>query len=56
MKQVFSGGDGVIYAVSNANDVLSFRHDGRGDGSFSWFDTNGRKVGAGWSMSQVFFG
>lgn len=33
-----------------------FRHDGRGDGSFQWADSNGRQIGTGWNKQHVFFG
>ena len=56
LKQVFSGGDGVIYAIADNGDLLWFRHDGRGDGSFKWADNNARKSGVGWNMKHVFSG
>lgn len=56
LRQVFSGGDGVIYAVMDNGDLLWFRHDGRGDGSFKWADNHPRKVGVGWNMKAVFSG
>ena len=54
MKHVFSGGEGVIYAIDAANDLLWYRHDGRADGSFKWVDNKGRKVGVGWDFNQIF--
>ncbi len=48
--------NGVIYAIDQNNDLLWFRHDGRSDGSFRWFDNNARKVGVGWDMKHVFSG
>jgi hypothetical protein len=54
-KQVFSGGEGVIYAVADNGDLLWYRHDGRGDGSSAWAG-EGRKVGSGWNFKQVFSG
>ena len=35
-KQVFYGGDGIIYAINNNNDLMWARHEGRYDGSFRW--------------------
>lgn len=32
-KQVFSGGDGIIYALMDNGDLLWYRHDGRTDGT-----------------------
>ena len=48
--------NGVIYAIADNGDLLWFRHDGRGDGSFRWTDNNARKVGVGWNMKHVFSG
>lgn len=57
-KQVFSGGDGIIYGVTNAGDLMWMRHQGRSDGSFSWVATanGGKKVGVGWNFEHVFSG
>ena len=65
---VFSGGDGVIYAVTprveadvrvesarpaSGGDLVWYRHVGRDDGSFSW--DGPRTVGKGWSdFTHVF--
>jgi hypothetical protein len=43
----------VIYVIDAANDLLWYRHDGRGDGSFKWADNNARKVGVGWGLKQI---
>lgn len=56
MKQVFSGGNGGIYAINDAGDLLWFQHRGFTDGSFRWTDNNPRKVSVGWAMPQVFAG
>ena len=56
IRQVFSGGDGVIYVIMDNGDLMWYRHDGRVDGSFRWADNNPRKVGAGWNFKQVFSG
>jgi hypothetical protein len=54
VRQAFSGGDGVIYAVMANGDLLWNRHDGRGDGSFTWAAPQGKKVGTGWMFNDVF--
>ena len=46
--------NGVIYAVTNDNLLMWYRHDGRGDGSFRW--TGPKKVGSGWDFKQIFSG
>lgn len=52
---VFSLGSGaVIYAVPSNNDLMWYRHDGKGDGSFKW--SGPKKVGNGWSFKQMFSG
>ena len=55
-KQVFSGGDGVIYGIKDNGDLLWYRHEGRNDGSFRWAPNSANKVGQGWNFKQVFSG
>ena len=66
-KQVFSGGDGIIYATQDTEldprtgrqtggQLLWYRHDGRGDGSFKWAEGLGKTVGNGWNFWHVFSG
>jgi hypothetical protein len=55
-KQVFSAGDGIIYAVQDNGDLLWYRHDGRADGSPAFAAGSGTKVGSGWSFKQVLAG
>jgi hypothetical protein len=57
-KQIFSGGDGIIYAVTDNGDLMWMRHDGRNDGSFRWapMPDGGKKVGIGWNFKQIFSG
>jgi hypothetical protein len=56
-KQIFSGGNGIIYYVNDNNELMWFRHDGRNDGSASWTPASGgRKVGSGWAFKQIFSG
>lgn len=55
--KVFSGGDGVIYAIQDNGDLLWYRHLGRDNGRFRWADGSGKKVGNGWgSFSTIFSG
>ena len=35
-KQVFSGGAGIMYAITKDGDLLWYRHKGRNEASFSW--------------------
>ena len=52
-KHVFSGGDGVIYAVDSGNRLLWYRHDGRVNGSYAWAPGSGNVVGTGWMFQQL---
>ena len=56
IKQVLSGGDGIIYTLMDNGDLMWYRHDGRSDGSFRWADNNPRKVGVGWNFRQLLSG
>ena len=47
---------GIIYAVTNNNDLMWYRHDGRNDGTFRWAFNEGKKVGNGWSVKHIFSG
>ncbi|MFN0122355.1 MAG: hypothetical protein ACKV2V_17815, partial [Blastocatellia bacterium] len=70
-KHVFSGGDGIIYAIernveatahvtgkptpASGGNLLWFRHVGQADGSFKW--EGPRRVGTGWGhFEHVFYG
>ena len=53
-KDIFSGGNGVVYGLMDNGDLLWFRHDGKDDGSFRWATGRGRKVGNGWDFKAVF--
>jgi len=55
-RHVFSGGDGVIYAITDSGRLLWYRHDGSGDGSYKWATPNGktREIGHGWDFEHVF--
>jgi Tachylectin/Astacin (Peptidase family M12A) len=52
-KKVFSGGDGVIYAVDNNNQLKWYRHDGRTNGTFTWAPGSGTVVGTGWVFDML---
>jgi Tachylectin/Astacin (Peptidase family M12A) len=52
-KKLFSGGDGVIYAVDENDQLKWYRHDGRANGTFTWGPGSGNVVGAGWSFDQL---
>jgi len=52
LKQVFSGGDGIIYGVQENGDLMWYRHDGWMDGTFAW--QGPKKVGNGWNFEHVF--
>jgi hypothetical protein len=55
--KLFSGGDGVIYAIRDNGELLWYRHDGRASGSFRWAEGSGKVVGSGWNrFSTVFSG
>ena len=51
-KQVFYGGDGVIYAIQDNGDLLWYRHEGRDDGADRWAPGSGTKVGNGGTSSR----
>src|SRR5262245_27807490 len=50
----FPESNGVIYTLTDKNDLLWYRHDGRDDGSFRWAASSGSKVGTGWSFKHLF--
>jgi hypothetical protein len=47
---------GVIYVLSENNDLIWYNHSGREDGSFKWTYPAGRTIGKGWNFRQVFQG
>ena len=66
-KQVFYGGDGVIYAIEDTTidmttgqrtggHLLWYRHDGQADGSSEWAEGSGKAVGKRWNYHEVFSG
>ena len=52
-KELFSGGDGVIYGVNSDDELVWYRHDGRTDGSFHWAPGSGNVVGSGWTFEHL---
>jgi hypothetical protein len=54
---VISGGDGIIYAIDAAGDLLYYRDEARnGNGVWS-FGGRGQRIGSGWNrMRRVFSG
>lgn len=54
-KNVFSGGEDIIYAISNQSELLWYQHNGSRTGTpDSW---NGPKIiGTGWQFKHVFSG
>jgi hypothetical protein len=52
--QVFPGGNGVIYAVQENGDLLWYRHDDWDDGGGNWTAVDGKPVGNGWKVRQIF--
>jgi hypothetical protein len=46
--KIFSGGDGIIYAIASNGDLLYYRDEAR-DGTPRWsFGGEGQKIGTGW--------
>jgi hypothetical protein len=55
-QDVFSSGDGIIYALTTSNELIWFRHVGHADGSERWADMKGSRVGIGWAVKAIFSG
>jgi len=54
-KSVFSGGNGVFYAITKDGKLMFYRHTGHKDGVKLWEDA--KEVGSGWgSFKSVFSG
>ncbi|HSJ68262.1 MAG TPA: tachylectin-related carbohydrate-binding protein [Anditalea sp.] len=53
---VFSGGNGIIYAIDENGNLLCYRHLGWFEGTFSWSPNSGEKIGHGWKFQHVFTG
>ncbi|MFZ4699416.1 MAG: tachylectin-related carbohydrate-binding protein [Candidatus Methylumidiphilus sp.] len=55
--KVFSGGDGVIYAIQADGILRWYRHTGWLTGANTWAAGSGAQIGTGWnSFSKVFSG
>lgn len=50
-----SASNGVIYGLTDNNNLMWYHHTGRESGTFNWA-TDGKTVGTGWSFKQVFPG
>jgi len=48
LKQVFSGGDGIIYVVRDSGELAWYRHKGWLTGANSWVSNFGKPIGSGW--------
>jgi hypothetical protein len=55
LPHVFSGGDGVIFAITEGGDLSYSKYLGMNDGSYSWGKVN-MKIGHGWKFRHVFSG
>ncbi|MCY2978277.1 MAG: hypothetical protein NTU79_06380 [Planctomycetota bacterium] len=55
-RQVFSGGGGIIYGITNDSQLRLrwYRHVGYGDGTSNWYGPI--EVGHGWDYRQIFSG
>ena len=58
-RQVFSGGNGVIYAIKTTGELLWYRDERRDgsnapDGSSGWAANSGSQIGIGWNFTDVF--
>jgi len=52
-RQVFSGGDGVIYMIDSRGDLYWNKHLGFHDGTIKWSEQ--KKIGSGWqNLRQIF--
>ncbi len=51
---VFSGDEGVIYAVRSSGDLYWYRHLDRLDGGSNWAYGNGA-IGSGWAGQRALF-
>ena len=56
IKNVFGGKEGIIYAVTEAGDLIWYRHTGYETGTDDWKNDTGRVVGKGWGKFKQLFG
>ncbi|WP_394752449.1 tachylectin-related carbohydrate-binding protein [Crenothrix sp.] len=54
-QHVFSGGDGVIYALTTDGNMRWFRHTGWQDGSNKWAAGSGKQISKGWQGTAKIF-
>ena len=55
LKQVISGGDGIIYALKNDGTLLWQRHTGFATGAVLWANNGvAKEIGSGWIFNIVF--
>lgn len=52
-KRIFSGGDGVVYAIRQDGKLFWYRHLGFKDGARSWSEA--KEVGSGWGHFKDVF-
>lgn len=52
-KQVFSGGNGVVYVITDAGKLMFYRHTGHKDGAKVWEPA--KEVGSGWGDYKTVF-
>ncbi len=55
MKQIFGGGNGVVYVIASNGDLWWYQHLGASDGSFKWSAASPKKVGVGWGGLRSVF-
>ncbi len=57
-REMYSGGNGVIYMINPEGEFFWYRHDGYLDGSPRWaFEATRQQIGVGWnSFEQTFSG
>src|ERR1700730_9984008 len=53
-REVLPSGDGIIYAPMPNNDLLWYRHDGRGDSSFGWGFPEGKRLASAGTLVSSF--
>jgi hypothetical protein len=53
-KQVVSGGNGVLFAITEAGDLFYFKFLGLRNGKPVWANPKGQKIGNGWIFRGVF--
>jgi uncharacterized protein (TIGR02145 family) len=54
-KSIFSGGNGILYAITHDNELLYYKHNEKPTGERQ-FSAAGIKIGSGWKYKKVFSG